>query len=112
MVEPPLPISALALRARNAKSAKERHDLAYFGWEASVRLAVALRPPADRTRLVMPSIGDWVAATTADDRLIDDGALLAVQRLFAERPANATAASAGMVTLHHEAFTDPCFFHE
>ena len=45
--ELPLPIALLARRARNAKSAKERHDTAYYAWEASVRLVVAVQPPAD-----------------------------------------------------------------
>jgi WD40 repeat protein/serine/threonine protein kinase len=72
------------LRTRNAKSAKERHDLAYFGWEASVRLAVAAAPPADRAKLAMPSTGDWVSALPADDRIFDDAALLAVHRLLSE----------------------------
>lgn len=70
----PLPIAALAMRARNAKSAKERHDLAYFGWEASIRLAVAARQPEDRAKLAMPSTGDWVAALSTDDKILDDPA--------------------------------------
>ena len=41
----PLPVAALLRRARNAKSAKDRHDTAWFAWEASVRLAVAAEPP-------------------------------------------------------------------
>ncbi|MCA9673394.1 MAG: protein kinase, partial [Myxococcales bacterium] len=86
MKVPPLPIAALLLRARNAKSAKERHDLAYFGWEASVRLAVAARPPEDRARLAMPSTGDWTAVFVAGagDRILDEPALLAVQQLLGE----------------------------
>lgn len=83
MVEPPLPIAALMLRARNAKWAKERHDLDYFGWEASVRLAVATAPPDDRTALGSPSAGHWIAAVTHDDRTFDAPDLLAVQQLFA-----------------------------
>jgi serine/threonine protein kinase/tetratricopeptide (TPR) repeat protein len=79
----PLPIAALALRARNAKSPKERHDLAYFAWEASVRLAVALRP-TDASKLAVPSTGDWVAALPRDERVLDDATLLAAQKLFAE----------------------------
>src|SRR5258706_182698 len=77
------PIAALALRARNAKSPKERHDLAYFAWEASVRLAVAMGP-ADASKLAVPSTGDWVAALPRDERVLDDPALLAAQKLFVE----------------------------
>lgn len=79
----PLPIAALALRARNAKSAKERHDLAYFAWEATVRLAVAVRP-VDPKRLAMPSTGDWIAALGTEERILDDARLLAAQALFSE----------------------------
>ena len=77
--EPPLPIAALLLRARNAKGAKERHDLAYFGWEASVRLAVAADPPRDRSGLSLPSASLWVAAMQASKRELDDPALLAAR---------------------------------
>ena len=93
MKVPPLPIAALLLRARNAKSAKERHDLAYFGWEASVRLAVAARPPEDRARLAMPSTGDWTAVFVAGagDRILDEPALLAVQQQVFENCLTFTA---------------------
>jgi TPR repeat protein len=80
----PYPIRALVRRARNAKSPKERHDTAYFAWEASVRVAVADRPPADRASLVLPSTGHWVAALACGEAAIDDAALLRVASLFAE----------------------------
>jgi serine/threonine protein kinase/tetratricopeptide (TPR) repeat protein len=91
MGELPLPIAALALRARNAKSPKERHDLAYFAWEAAVRLAVALAPK-DPSKLAVPSTGDWVSALARDERVRDDAALLAAQRLFSEEGLGRTSA--------------------
>lgn len=80
----PYPIRALWRRARNAKSPKERHDTAYFAWEASVRLGVAARPPADAKSLTMPSTGQWVAALAAGDATLDHPALLRAASLFAE----------------------------
>ncbi len=76
-MELPLPIAALTRRVRSAKSAKERHDLAYFAWEASVRLAVAARPPSDASSLAMPSIGHWVRALTVGDARLDAPPILA-----------------------------------
>jgi len=58
----PLPVATLLLRSRNAKSAKERHDNAYYALEVSVRLAVAARPPADPGLLARASLGVWVQA--------------------------------------------------
>jgi serine/threonine protein kinase/tetratricopeptide (TPR) repeat protein len=82
----PLPIAALARRARNAKSPKERHDAAWFAWEASVRLAVAARPPADSSGLAAAPLGRWVAAVTPfdDAAILDATELLAVYALFAD----------------------------
>ncbi|CAN5642795.1 hypothetical protein BH09MYX1_BH09MYX1_24230 [soil metagenome] len=56
----PFPIAHLVRRARNAKGPKERHDTAFFAWEASVRIAVAAAPPADPHTLADPSTGTWV----------------------------------------------------
>jgi len=61
-VATPLPIAAVLRRARNAKSPKERHDTAYYAWEALLRLAVAARPPSDPRSLLLPSAGSWAAA--------------------------------------------------
>jgi len=84
----PLPIAALLRRARNAKSAKERHDAALCGFEASVRLAVARDPPAApeaRARLGLASLGEWVQAAPLDGRdLLSDAALLSLARLLRE----------------------------
>ena len=63
----PLPVAALVRRARRATSPKERHDTAYFAWEASVRLGVASRPPRELTPLRVPSIGSWVSAADPPD---------------------------------------------
>ena len=80
----PYPIRALWRRARNAKSPKERHDTAYFAWEASVRVTVAFRPPADPRSLALPSTGQWVGALAAGDDALDHPALLRAASLFAE----------------------------
>ena len=77
----PFPVAALLRRHRNAKSGKERHDSAYWAWEASVRLAVAARPPESaelRGRLARASAGDWFAALDGQDRVLVDPALLAL----------------------------------
>ena len=81
----PLPIAGLVRRARNAKSPKERHDTAYWSWEASVRLAVAVNPPADPTPLLRGSLGHWVQATRLPDRELASAALFECIRLFRDR---------------------------
>ena len=80
----PLPVAALQRRAHNAKSPKERHDTAYYAWEASVRLGLAARPPAEPGGLAMPSTGHWIAALTTSDIRLDDAALLSIHALFSE----------------------------
>jgi formylglycine-generating enzyme required for sulfatase activity/serine/threonine protein kinase len=80
----PLPIATLLRRARNAKSPKERHDTAYFAWEASLRLAVAARPPAEAAALAMPSVGQWVGAFEGGPAPLDPPPLLAAFALFTE----------------------------
>ena len=57
----PLPVAPLVRRARRATSPKERHDTAYFAWEASVRLAAAVSDGVESIGGV-PSVGDWVRA--------------------------------------------------
>jgi len=83
-VDFPLPVAALARRARNAKSPRDRHDALYFAWEASVRLAVAADPPERAEELARPSLGDWVAALKKGDASFDAPELIAVCRLFSE----------------------------
>ncbi len=83
-MELPLPVAALVRRARNAKSPKERHDTAYFAWEASIRLALAARPPADPSSLALASVGQWVGALELDGALLAEPALLAALALFTE----------------------------
>jgi len=80
----PLPIAVLTRRARNAKSPKERHDTAYYAWEASVRLLVGWRPPTDVSRLARPSTGQWVRAAQLASNKYEQPALLAVYGLFTE----------------------------
>ncbi|MEQ8767931.1 MAG: hypothetical protein RL885_28765 [Planctomycetota bacterium] len=58
----PLPVAQLRRRAHNAKSSKDRHDTAYFAWEVSVRVAVAVSPAKDVSSLRQGSISQWVAA--------------------------------------------------
>ncbi|MBI3185043.1 MAG: protein kinase [Myxococcales bacterium] len=84
MVDLPLPVGSLVRRARNAKSPKERHDTAYFGWEASLRLLVALSPPADSSELAMPSVGHFARAARAGEELHADPALLETVALLTE----------------------------
>ncbi len=74
----------LARRAHNAKGPKERHDTAFFAWEASVRLAVAARPPAEAAALRKPSTGQWVSAMQAGEELVSEPALLEVFGLLSE----------------------------
>ena len=80
----PLPVATLLRRATNAKSPKDRHDTAYYAWEVSIRLAVAFRPPADRSRLARGSVGVWVGALDPHDGLLTDAALLQTFALFSE----------------------------
>jgi WD40 repeat protein/serine/threonine protein kinase len=68
---PPFPIASLLRRARNAKSPKERHDTAFFAWEASVRMSVAAFPPGDASSLEMPSTGSWVAVLAKSARVVE-----------------------------------------
>lgn len=69
----PLPIAQLYRRARNAKSATEKHQAAYFLWEASIKLlttSVVLEFGHSRTaneeqsnllhRLACPKLADWI----------------------------------------------------
>jgi len=106
ITHPPLPIAALLRRSRNAKSPKERHDTAYYAWEASVRLAAAARlaaggagaggapldaegggPSGERlaARLSAPSTGDWVQAALLEDApSLDAAALLDAHALLRE----------------------------
>ena len=58
--------------------------MAYFAWEASVRLAVAAAPPDDCKRLVVPSLGDWVSALDAPKKKLTDPALLEAEGLLTE----------------------------
>jgi hypothetical protein len=69
----PLPLAQLYRRAHNAKNARDRHDAAYYLWEAALKLlgsaAVvsflqARRAPADRLaealqNLARPAVGHW-----------------------------------------------------
>jgi non-specific serine/threonine protein kinase/serine/threonine-protein kinase len=70
----PLPLARLYRRAHNAKSPFDRHQAAYFFWEASLRLlastaviAFAERPAPEPDlvealrKLARPSLGDWWA---------------------------------------------------
>src|SRR5688572_18802510 len=80
----PSPVAAIIRRARAAKSPKERHDTAYFAWEASVRLAVAARPPADASPLALASLGKWVGALSLEAASSAHPALLAAFALLSE----------------------------
>ncbi len=79
----PFPIAHLVRRARNAKGPKERHDTAFFAWEASVRIAVAAAPPSDPNVLVDPSTGTWVKCLRPSGDALDALPLRRVTVLFA-----------------------------
>jgi len=79
----PLPVAVLARRARNAKSAKERHDSAWYAWEASVRLIAAMGPK-DPTRLIRPSMGHWVGAIDAPQERSEAIEVLSLYALLTE----------------------------
>jgi len=78
----PLPVASLCRRARNARSAAERHLAAYHAWEGSIRLAVAATPPPAATDLSAPSIGTWVSFCRPREALLAEAGLLAAYRLF------------------------------
>ncbi len=80
----PLPVARLHRRSFNAKSAKDRHDTAYFAWEVSVRLGVAAAPPANAGSLARASVGQWCRALEPKDRPLADGALLALHATLTE----------------------------
>jgi hypothetical protein len=54
-----VPSCCFGERGANAKSPKERHDTAYFAWEASVRLGVAARPPGERASHLVAGREEW-----------------------------------------------------
>ncbi|MFQ5505973.1 MAG: hypothetical protein ACE5F1_14430, partial [Planctomycetota bacterium] len=72
----PLPVAQMRRRSYNAKSPKERHDAAYFAWEVSVRLCVALHPPRNLDPLARGSAGDWTRAVALDGGRFEEGPLL------------------------------------
>ncbi len=80
----PLPIEWMLRLARNAKSAKERHDTAYSAWEASVRLGFARHPAPDPSPLAKPSVGHWVKSLERPATPLDAPAILAAYGLFTE----------------------------
>ena len=79
----PLPVAKLARRSLNAKSARDRHDGAWYALEVSVRIAVAAAMPADARELARGALGVWVAALRPAVARIDDPALLALHELCA-----------------------------
>ena len=78
----PLPIARLALRSRNAKSPKDRHDTAYFALEVSVRLAVAAHPPQDAGVLRRASLGVWIGQMRAARRSLEAPGILRLYELL------------------------------
>jgi len=80
----PLPVAALIRRSHNAKSIKDRHDAAYYAWEASVRLTASIRGHLGGDFCPKPSISHWVAACDAPDRPTKEEAILRVHRLMAK----------------------------
>jgi tetratricopeptide (TPR) repeat protein len=84
LLAPPLPIAGLLRQARNAHDPTRRHLIAYYAWEASVRLTVAAFPPAERGALAMPSVGHFVAAMPERKDKLTDPELLALVGLLRE----------------------------
>ena len=80
----PLPVARLKRRAFNAKSAKDRHDNAYFAFEVSVRLAVAYAPPTAPSGLAHATLGQWVAALRLPEKRLDDPGILRLFHLLTE----------------------------
>lgn len=77
LVRLPLPLAQLYARAHNGKSAKDRHDNAFYLFEAAVKLAASVATAAYRddrrrggpsspkvdnalARLALPSLGHWL----------------------------------------------------
>ncbi|HEX9793290.1 MAG TPA: protein kinase [Planctomycetota bacterium] len=80
----PLPVSRLRRRSHNAKSAKDRHDLAYHALEVSVKLAVAAAGPLRPGALARGSFGRWVGALHCADTPLTDPRLLVLEAQLAE----------------------------
>ncbi|MFQ5504346.1 MAG: serine/threonine-protein kinase [Planctomycetota bacterium] len=80
----PLPVARLRRRSFNAKNPKERHDSAYFAWEASLRLTVAVSPPSDPKPLERGALGNWVGSAALSREKIEERTLTAVHALFTE----------------------------
>ena len=80
----PLPVARLRRRSHNAKSAKDRHDTAYFAWEVSLRLGVAAAPPAEPGVLARASVGQWAGALRVPDVPIADACVLALYARMTE----------------------------
>jgi len=79
----PLPVARLALRSRNAKSSKDRHDTAWYAWEVSIKLAVAASPPADPSKLVRGTVGAWAGALRLPETPLAGEAVQALWELVA-----------------------------
>ncbi len=82
--ELPLPVAALRRQSENAKSARDRHDGAYFAWELSVKLAFAAAPPEDATPFGRAPLGRWVGALRLPSSRIETPALLDLHGLLTE----------------------------
>ncbi|MBK9387696.1 MAG: protein kinase [Planctomycetes bacterium] len=74
----PLPIACLRRRSQNSRSKnpKDAHDSALFAWEASLRLAVALRPPTELAALKRPSFGAWARAASLPELALEEASLV------------------------------------
>ena len=77
-----MPIALILGRARHAKSSMERHNVACWAWEASVKLAVAARPPADARGLALATLGRWVAAVEWGSARLPSSLLAAAHEQF------------------------------
>jgi serine/threonine protein kinase len=68
----PLPIARLQRRANNARSPKDRHDAAWFAWEASLRLAAIAEGEGANEELRLAGLGAWRARLRRDGARLED----------------------------------------
>ena len=80
----PFPVAVLRRRSFNAKSAKDRHDSAYFAWEVSVRLGAMLAAISDPHVLAAKGMGAWARAVAASKDTYQEPALRAVAVLLGQ----------------------------
>lgn len=105
-MELPLPIALLLNRAELTAELKLRHDLALTAWEMTVRLAVAIAPPADTSRIGNnAALGTWREALASRAVAAPHPALDEARKLFSsaagvKAPRAGEAVSFAQLTLY------------